>query len=220
MSPFMSEERTDALDVDELLSKLTIDEKISLLSGKQQLLHFHHLWILTLGLWQARTSGTQRQYPNTASRRYASRTDPTRGPLGGRGFESFSEDPVLSGHLAGFYCRGLQQENIAATLKHFVCNDMEDQRMAVNLMVTQCAPREIYLLPFQLALSIGDPQAVMTAYNQVNGTHVSENKELLQSILRDEWKFDGLAMSDWFGTYSTTGAIDAGLDLEMPGPSR
>jgi beta-glucosidase len=121
-----------------------------------------------------------------------------RGPLGGRGFESFSEDPVLSGHLAGYYCRGLQQENIAATLKHFVCNDMEDERMAVNVMVTQRALREIYLLPFQLALSIGDPQAVMTAYNQVNGTHVSENKELLQSILRDEWKFDGLVMSDWY----------------------
>ncbi|KAH7025702.1 glycosyl hydrolase family 3 N terminal domain-containing protein [Microdochium trichocladiopsis] len=143
-----------------------------------------------------------------------------RGPLGGRGFESFSEDPVLSGLLAGHYARGLQQEKVAATLKHFVCNDMEHERMAVNVLVTPRALREIYLLPFMLAISIGDPRAIMTAYNKVNGTHVSESKGLLQDILRDEWKYDGLVMSDWWGTYSTTGAIQAGLDLEMPGPAR
>lgn len=120
-----------------------------------------------------------------------------RGPLGGRGFESFSEDPLLSGLLAGHYARGVQQENVAATMKHFVCNDMEDERMAVNVLVTQRAMREIYMLPFMLAISIGDPRAIMTAYNKVNGTHVSESKTLLQNILRDEWKFDGLVMSDW-----------------------
>jgi beta-glucosidase len=120
-----------------------------------------------------------------------------RGPLGGRGFESFSEDPLLSGVLAGHYCRGVQQENIAATLKHFVCNDMEDERSSVNIIVTQRALREIYLLPFMLAIAIGDPRAVMTAYNKVNGVHASESKALLQGILRDEWKFNGLVMSDW-----------------------
>lgn len=120
-----------------------------------------------------------------------------RGPLGGRGFESFSEDPVLSGLLAGYYTRGVQRENVAATLKHFVCNDMEDERMGVNVLVTDRALREIYLLPFMLAISIGRPRAVMTAYNKVNGTHVSESRELLQRVLRDEWKFDGLVMSDW-----------------------
>ncbi|KXJ87181.1 glycosyl hydrolase family 3 N terminal domain-containing protein [Microdochium bolleyi] len=143
-----------------------------------------------------------------------------RGPLGGRGFESFSEDPVLSGLLAGHYARGLQQENIAATLKHFVCNDMEHERMAVNVLVTPRALREIYLLPFMLAIVIGKPRAVMTAYNKVNGTHVAESRELVQDILRDEWKFNGLVMSDWFGTYSTTNSIKAGVDLEMPGPTR
>jgi beta-glucosidase len=120
-----------------------------------------------------------------------------RGPLGGRGFESFSEDPLLSGVMAGHYCRGVQQENIAATLKHFVCNDMEHERTGVNVLVTQRALREIYLLPFMLAISIGDPKAIMTAYNKVNGTHVSENSTLLQKILRDEWRYKGLVMSDW-----------------------
>ncbi|KAJ4138466.1 hypothetical protein NW768_002300 [Fusarium equiseti] len=143
-----------------------------------------------------------------------------RGPLGGRGFESFSEDPVLSGLLAGYYARGLQQEKVAATLKHFVCNDMEHERMAYNVVLTPRALREIYLLPFMLAMSIGKPRAIMTAYNKVNGTHVAESKELLQDVLRDEWKFDGLVMSDWFGTYSTSDSIEAGLDLEMPGPTR
>lgn len=124
-----------------------------------------------------------------------------RGPLGGRGFESFSEDPVLSGLLAGHYTLGLQQEKVAATLKHFVCNDMEHERMGYNVIVTSRALREIYLLPFMIAISIGKPRAVMTAYNKVNGTHVAESKELLQGVLRDEWKFDGLVMSDWYATF-------------------
>jgi beta-glucosidase len=143
-----------------------------------------------------------------------------RGPLGGRGFESFSEDPLLSGTIAGHYVRGLQETNISAVLKHFVCNDMEDQRMAVNIVVTERALREIYLLPFMIAIRLGQPHAIMTAYNQVNGTHVAESPYLLQGILRDEWKWNGLLMSDWYGTYSTSEAIVAGLDLEMPGPAR
>ncbi|KAF5709078.1 glycosyl hydrolase family 3 N terminal domain-containing protein [Fusarium mundagurra] len=103
-----------------------------------------------------------------------------------------------------------------ATLKHFVCNDMEHQRMAVDVMVTQRAMREIHLMPSMLAISIGKPEAIMTAYNMVNGFHGSESKTLLQDILRNEWKFDGLVMSDWFGIYSTTESIQPGLDLEMP----
>ncbi|KAL1857547.1 hypothetical protein Daus18300_010305 [Diaporthe australafricana] len=143
-----------------------------------------------------------------------------RGPLGGRGFESYSEDPLLSGILAGHYVAGLQESGVSATLKHFVCNDLESERMAINALVTERALREIYLLPFMIAIEMGKPRAVMTAYNQVNGCHAAENKRLLQDILRDEWKWDGLVMSDWFGTYSTSEAIKAGLDLEMPGPSR
>ncbi|KAH8659860.1 glycoside hydrolase superfamily [Xylariales sp. PMI_506] len=143
-----------------------------------------------------------------------------RAPTGGRGFESYSEDPVLSGTMAGAYCSGLQGRGIAATLKHFVCNDMEHERMAENSIVTERALREIYLLPFMRAIKIGKPQAIMTAYNKVNGIHASEHPRLLQDILRGEWGWDGLIMSDWFGTYSTSEAINAGLDLEMPGPSR
>lgn len=143
-----------------------------------------------------------------------------RGPLGGRGFESYSEDPVLSGILAGNYVNGVQESGVSATLKHFVCNDLESERMAVNAIVTDRAMREIYLLPFMIAVEMGKPRAIMTAYNQVNGVHAAESKKILQDILRDEWKWDGLVMSDWFGTYSTSEAIKAGLDLEMPGPSR
>ncbi|KAJ5650218.1 Beta-glucosidase [Penicillium longicatenatum] len=143
-----------------------------------------------------------------------------RGPLGGRGFESYSEDPFLSGILAGHYCKGLKERNVSATLKHFVCNDQEHERMAVNSIVTDRAMREIYLLPFMIAIALGEPDAVMTAYNKVNGLHASENRELLQGILHEEWGWDGLVMSDWFGTYSTSEAVNAGLDLEMPGPPR
>jgi beta-glucosidase len=143
-----------------------------------------------------------------------------RAPLGGRGFESYSEDPYLAGILAGHYCQGVQDKGIVACLKHFACNDQEDQRMAFNAIVTERALREIYLAPFQTALKRCQAGAIMTAYNQINGTHAAENEHILKDILRGEWGWDGLITSDWFGTYSTTGAIKAGLDLEMPGPSR
>ncbi|PCG88799.1 Glycoside hydrolase family 3 [Penicillium occitanis (nom. inval.)] len=143
-----------------------------------------------------------------------------RSPLGGRGFESFSEDGLLSGILAGHYCKGVQSKGVGATLKHFVCNDQEHERMAVDTIVTARALREIYLLPFQHALRICQTACFMTAYNKINGIHVSENASIIDDILRKEWKWNGLVMSDWFGTYSTSGAINAGLDLEMPGPTR
>ncbi|KAI9728887.1 MAG: hypothetical protein M1834_007145 [Cirrosporium novae-zelandiae] len=143
-----------------------------------------------------------------------------RAPLGGRGFESYSEDPILAGTLAGHLCKGIQDEGIVATLKHFVCNDQEHERMAVNTIVTERALREIYLMPFMVAIKLSHPGAIMTGYNQVNGVHIAENDRILDGILRKEWKWDGLIMSDWFGTYSTSSAICAGLDLEMPGPTR
>lgn len=143
-----------------------------------------------------------------------------RSPLGGRGFESFSEDPYLSGKLAGSYINGVQSKGVVATLKHYVANDQEHERIAVDARVSERALREIYLLPFQIAIADSSPGAIMTAYNKVNGTHVSENQRLLQDILRNEWGWKGLVMSDWFGTYSTAEALNAGLDLEMPGPSR
>ncbi|KAJ9157240.1 Beta-glucosidase I [Pleurostoma richardsiae] len=142
-----------------------------------------------------------------------------RSPLGGRGFESYSEDPVLSGTLAAAQIRGTQSRSLAATIKHFVCNDLEHERKAVNVMVSERALREIYLLPFQIVLQESDPWALMTSYNKVNGIHASEDPKLLKQILYDEWGYRGMLMSNWFGTYSTSGAIKAGLDLEMPGPS-
>lgn len=119
-----------------------------------------------------------------------------RAPLGGRGFESFAEDPHLSGTLSGEYCAGVQEEDIITTPKHFVCNDQEHERMAVNCIVTQRALREIYLKPFMLTIKKAKPKAFMTAYNKVNGIHVAENKEILD-ILRQGWGWEGLIMSDW-----------------------
>ncbi|KAL2857593.1 putative beta-glucosidase J [Aspergillus pseudodeflectus] len=143
-----------------------------------------------------------------------------RSPLGGRGFESFSEDPVLSGLLAASYCTGVQDGGVVPTLKHLVCNDQEHERVAVSALVTDRALREIYLLPFQLAIKGASPGAVMTSYNKVNGLHASESPELLSGIVRGEWEFEGAIISDWFGTYSVADAVNAGLDLEMPGPTR
>ncbi|CAE6460319.1 unnamed protein product [Rhizoctonia solani] len=143
-----------------------------------------------------------------------------RSPLGGRSFESFSEDPHLSGHLAAAYVAGLQDNGVAATIKHYVANDQEHERMAVDTILSERALREIYLMPFMIAQRDAGPWAYMTAYNRIHGTHVSECKRLLGDILRKEWGFDGLVMSDWYGTYSVDIALNAGLDLEMPGPPR
>jgi beta-glucosidase len=141
-----------------------------------------------------------------------------RSPLGGRGFESYSEDPVLAGNLAAAAVAGIQSTGVAATLKHFVCNDLEHRRMASNSILSERALREVYLMPFQIAMRDAKPWAFMTSYNLVNGVHASESRKLIQQILREEWGFDGLVMSDWFGVYSTAESIKAGLDLEMPGP--
>ncbi|TFK55623.1 glycoside hydrolase family 3 protein [Heliocybe sulcata] len=146
-------------------------------------------------------------------------TNTQRSPLGGRGFESFSEDPHLNGTIAAAYINGVQSQGVAATIKHFVCNDQEYERFSSDSVVSERALREIYLKPFQIAIKKADPWALMTAYNRLNGTHCSENFDLLQNILRKEWGYEGLIMSDWTGVYSTVESIKAGLDLEMPGPA-
>ena len=143
-----------------------------------------------------------------------------RSPLGGRGFESIGEDPFLAGLGAAALVRGIQSTGVQAGIKHFLCNDQEHQRMGVQSIVTERALREIYALPFQLAVRDAHPGAFMTAYNGINGTFCSENKKYLDDMLRKEWGWEGLIMSDWYGTYSTVDAVKAGLDLEMPGPSR
>ncbi|EJD37897.1 glycoside hydrolase family 3 protein [Auricularia subglabra TFB-10046 SS5] len=153
----------------------------------------------------------------TASVLLAPTVNIQRSPLGGRSFESFAEDPVLSGTLASAYINGVQSEGVACTIKHLVCNDQENARMGSNSIVSPRALREVYLLPFQIAQRDAKPWAIMTSYNLVNGTHASENRELIEGILRGEWGFDGLVMSDWYGVYSLDQSIKAGVDLEMPG---
>ncbi|KNZ74982.1 putative beta-glucosidase I [Termitomyces sp. J132] len=143
-----------------------------------------------------------------------------RNPLGGRSFESFSEDPILSGLIASAYVRGTQNGGIGVAIKHFVGNDKENDRMAYDSVISPRALREIYLMPFMLTEKNAKPWSMMTAYNRVNGTHVSENPYILNDILRKEWGFKGLVMSDWFGVYSVDTSLKAGLDLEMPGVNK
>ncbi|KDR81345.1 hypothetical protein GALMADRAFT_221203 [Galerina marginata CBS 339.88] len=143
-----------------------------------------------------------------------------RSPLGGRAFESFSEDPHLSGTLAAAYVNGLPSQGVSATIKHLVANDQEDERTAADSIVSERALREIYLYPFMLAQKQAQPGAYMTSYGRLKGIHCSENNGLLTDILRKEWNFGGIVMSDWFGTYGVDQSINAGLDLEMPGPPR
>jgi beta-glucosidase len=142
-----------------------------------------------------------------------------RTPLAGRTFESFSEDPLLTARLAVAYIGGVQDGGVACCIKHFACNDQEHERMTISAEVDERTLREIHLPAFEAAVHQAGVWSVMTAYNRVNGSYCGEHPELIGSILRHEWAFDGLIMSDWFGTHSTVPAAEAGLDLEMPGPS-
>ena len=143
-----------------------------------------------------------------------------RSPLAGRNFECYSEDPLLAGKVAAAFIRGVQSRGVAATVKHFAGNEAESERMTVSSEIDERTLREIYLLPFELAVREGGALGVMTAYNRLNGRYCSEQAELLTGVLRDEWGFDGVVMTDWFALGSTVGSAQAGLDLEMPGPGR
>jgi beta-glucosidase len=140
-----------------------------------------------------------------------------RTPLAGRNFECYSEDPFLTARLSAAYIDGVQSEGMATTVKHFVANDSEFERMTISSEVPERALRELYLVPFESAVHAGT-LAIMTGYNKVAGTWCGENAPLMETIARDEWGYDGMFMSDWFGTHTTAEAANAGLDLEMPGP--
>ncbi|MFN2152554.1 MAG: glycoside hydrolase family 3 protein, partial [Anaerolineales bacterium] len=142
-----------------------------------------------------------------------------RGPLAGRNFECYSEDPYLTARMAVAYINGLQSKGVSACIKHFVCNDSEFERQSMSSDVGERALREIYLYPFMVAIAEAKPWTVMSSYNKINGVWASENSYTLRQILKGEWGFDGLVMSDWRGTY-TDGPAAGGLDLEMPGPAR
>lgn len=143
-----------------------------------------------------------------------------RSPLNGRNFECYSEDPFLSARTAVAYINGVQSENVGATVKHFVCNDSEFERNSIDVKVDQRALREIYLPPFKAAVQEAKSWAVMASYNKVNGTFATENSVLLIDLLKKEWGFDGIVMSDWYGTKSTAASVIGGQELEMPGPPR
>ncbi|GEQ71689.1 hypothetical protein JCM33374_g5375 [Metschnikowia sp. JCM 33374] len=245
------------IDVENVLSELTLTEKIGLISG----IDFWHTYaVKRLGVPSVRVSdgpngvrGTKfcngipaacfpcgtgmastfnkellyeagalmakEAKAKSASCILGPTTNIQRGPLGGRGFESFSEDPYLAGMASASVINGMQDNDIASALKHFVCNDLENERSASDSVVTERALREIYLEPFRLAVKYSNPVSFMTSYNKVNGEHVSQSKKFLKDILRNEWGWEGLIMSDWLGVYTSKAAIENGLDLEMPGPS-
>jgi beta-glucosidase len=143
-----------------------------------------------------------------------------RSPLAGRNFECYAEDPLLAGRLAAAFVRGAQAEGVATTVKHLVANDAETERYTMSSDVDERTLREIYLRPFELAVTEGGARGVMTSYNRVNGRWCTEQPELLGGILRDEWGFDGFVITDWFGVTGTAASAAAGVDLEMPGPAR
>ncbi|QLH81423.1 beta-glucosidase family protein [Halosimplex pelagicum] len=141
-----------------------------------------------------------------------------RVPTGGRNFEYLSEDPALTSALGAAYVDGVETGGVGATAKHFVANNQEHRRDTVDAVVSERALREIYLPGFRAAVD-ADASAVMAAYNRVNGHYMSEHRELLDGVLREEWGFDGVVTSDWWGTHDAVAAAEGGLDLEMPGAS-
>jgi beta-glucosidase len=143
-----------------------------------------------------------------------------RNVLAGRNFECYSEDPLLSGKLAAGYVRGVQGAGVIATVKHFVANDSEFERGTISSNVDERSLRELYLLPFELAVREGGALGIMCAYNRVNGAWVTRRPDLLLDVLRGEWGFEGFVMTDWFAVADTKVSLGAGLDLEMPGPAR
>ena len=141
-------------------------------------------------------------------------------PIAGRNFECYSEDPLLTAELASAFVRGVQSHDVAACPKHFVGNEYERERNSASSQMDARTLHEVYLQPFDAAVRGAGAWTVMSAYNKVNGDYVSSSKLLLTDVLKRDWGFDGVVISDWAGTYSGTPSAHAGLDLEMPGPAR
>ncbi|MCL2270684.1 MAG: glycosyl hydrolase, partial [Treponema sp.] len=140
-----------------------------------------------------------------------------RSPLCGRNFEYFSEDPYLCGELSAALIDGIQSQGVGVSMKHYAANNQEWCRMAINAIIDERALREIYLTAFEKSVKQGRPWTVMCSYNRINGTYASENKWLLTEVLRDEWGFDGIVISDWGAVVDRVKGVKAGLDVEMPG---
>ena len=144
-------------------------------------------------------------------------TNTKRNPLCGRNFEYFSEDPYLAGKMAAGYIRGIQSNGISACVKHFACNNQEENRMTLDSVLDERTFRELYLTAFEIAVKEGKTKSIMSAYNLINGEYANENKHLLVDILRDEWGFDGLVVTDWGGNNDGVLSLKLGNQLEMPG---
>ena len=245
--------------IDELLSRMTLEEKVSLLSGEDfwSLPAVERLGIgkmrVTDGPNGARGGGSliggvkSASFPvgislgsswnvelleeigaaladevksKGAHMLLGPTTNIHRSVTNGRNFECYSEDPILTGALAVAYIKGLQGQGIAATIKHFVGNESEFQRATISSVVDERTLREIYLVPFEWAVKKAGTWGIMSSYNRLNGTFTSDHHWLLTGVLRDDWGYDGIVMSDWFGSHTTAETVNAGLDLEMPGPPR
>lgn len=141
----------------------------------------------------------------------------SRSPFGGRNFENFGEDPFLTGIMSTHYIKGIQSQGVGACMKHYIANDQETRRFNMDEKIDERTLREIYLKPFHMTLK-ADPWTVMAAYPKINGEHADTSQHLLRKILREEWGYNGLVMSDWGGLNSTIGSLKATTDLEMPGP--